>query len=222
MMATAPIVIAERVSDGIAMLGLASLGFLYFDQPVLHLTLLVILLGAVALFVIVQWRALALGLLDLGAKLKFLRPRMQHLHKFYESSYKLFSPKSSLIGVGLGILGWSCECTAFFLVMLGLGFDSSFELFIKCTFILAASTLVGSVSLLPGGLGAADGSIDGLLHLAITGISNATASAATLLIRFSTLWFGVTLGLLALLIFRKRFDKAAPLLDEQSPEPALN
>lgn len=207
IMVTAPIIIAERVSDGIAMLILASSGFLFFDEPVIRLTLLLILCGAIALFVVIQWRTLALRIIGWGSKIGFLKPRMQHLYNFYESSYRLFSPKSAFLAVCLGILGWSCECTAFFLVMLGLGFDGSLELLVKCTFILAASTLIGSVSLLPGGLGAADGSIDGLLHVAISSISNATASAATLLIRFSTLWFGVTLGLLTLIIFHRRFEQ---------------
>lgn len=208
MMITAPVVIAERVLDGVAMLALSSLGFFFFDQPLLRLTLLGILLAAIVLFIIIQWRSLALKIIELGTKVPFLRSRMQHLYNFYESSYKLFSPTSSLIGSGLGLIGWGCECTAFFLVMLGLGYSASFELFVKCTFILATSTLVGSISLLPGGLGATDGSIDALLHLAISGISSATSSAATLLIRFSTLWFGVTLGLLTLVIFHRRFETA--------------
>lgn len=217
---TAPIIVAERVSDGIAMLILASTGIAFFEQPLLRLTLLVILLGAIALLVVIQWRSLALRLISLGSRVAFLRPRLQYLHNLYESSYRLFSPKSCLIAVGLGILGWACECTAFFLVMLGLGFAPSLETLIKCTFILASSTLIGSVSLLPGGLGAAEGSIDGLLHVAFSTISGATSSAATLLIRFSTLWFGVTLGLLTLLIFHRRFEKAAPLL-EVTPEIAV-
>lgn len=217
---TAPIIVAERVSDGIAMLILASTGVAFFQQPILRLTLLVILLAALALLVIIQWRSVALWLIHLGGRVPFFSSRLQHLLNLYESSYRLFSPKSSLVGVGLGILGWACECSAFFLVMLGLGFNASLEMLIKCTFILASSTLIGSVSLLPGGLGAADGSIDGLLHVAFSNISAATSSAATLLIRFSTLWFGVTLGLATLLIFHRRFEQAAPLI-EVAPEATV-
>lgn len=213
MMVTAPIVVAERVSDGLALLILASLGVFFFENTVLRLVLLAILLAAVCLLVAIQWRGLALGLIDLLGKIPFLTSRASHLHSFYESSYRLFRPRSTLLAVGLGLLGWSGECLAFFLVLLGLGFPPSLLLLVQCTFILAASTLIGSVSMLPGGLGAADSSIGGLLLVAVQGITSATASAATLLIRFCTLWFGVSLGLLTLFIFRKRFD--SPLVRHQ-------
>ena len=62
-------------------------------------------------------------------------------------------------------------------------------------FTLAFSTIVGAVSALPGGLGAAELSITGMLSL-LLGLSVGTSAAATLIIRFATLWFGVTLGLL--------------------------
>jgi uncharacterized membrane protein YbhN (UPF0104 family) len=55
---------------------------------------------------------------------------------------------------------------------------------------------------LPGGLGSADLSILGLIFALVT--RNTTiAGAATLLIRFCTLWFGVSLGAIGLLIFRR-------------------
>ena len=63
-------------------------------------------------------------------------------------------------------------------------------------FILSFSTLVGAVSSLPGGLGAAEASIAGMLVL-LASIPAETAAAATLLIRFATLWLGVSLGLVA-------------------------
>ncbi len=93
--------------------------------------------------------------------------------------------------------------------MLGLGFQATWLLLIQCTFILATATLIGSISMLPGGLGAADSSIGGLLLVSIKGINNATASAATLLIRFCTLWFGVTLGIITLFVFHKRFERGS-------------
>ena len=77
----------------------------------------------------------------------------------------------------------------------------SVDLFIKSMFILAVSSLVGSASGLPGGLGTADGSMLGLTHLLITS-SKAIAGAATLLIRLCTLWFGLGLGVIALVLFR--------------------
>ncbi len=83
--------------------------------------------------------------------------------------------------------------------------------------------LNGSYELEEAGLGAADSSIGGLLLVSINGINSATASAATLLIRFCTLWFGVTLGIITLFVFRKRFErgsqaKASLQVDSSRPQ----
>lgn len=61
-------------------------------------------------------------------------------------------------------------------------------------FILAFSTVVGAASTLPGGLGAAEASIAGMV-VVLLGLPADIAAAATLLIRFATLWFGISLGL---------------------------
>ena len=57
------------------------------------------------------------------------------------------------------------------------------------------STLLGALSMLPGGLLAAEGSLTALLDL--QGLSLAQASAATMVIRVATLWFAVLLGVAA-------------------------
>ncbi len=54
--------------------------------------------------------------------------------------------------------------------------------------------------MLPGGLGAAELSVAGLLLLVIDQpeMTSTLAGAATLLIRFATLWFGVLIGVIGL------------------------
>jgi uncharacterized protein (TIRG00374 family) len=73
------------------------------------------------------------------------------------------------------------------------------------TFIFAASTLFGLVSFLPGGLGVSEASSTALLVLLARPLAQGTAAAATIVIRFCTLWFGVSLGVLALLLFERRY-----------------
>jgi glycosyltransferase 2 family protein len=207
MMVSAPIVMAERVMDGLAMLILSSIGLFLFNEGWLQLILLATLLGSIAIFVVIQWRWLALKLINLFAKIPFLTSRMHHLHNFYQSTYLLFRPRATLIGVGLAVAGWFMECIAFFLLMLGLGFPPDFPLLLQCTSILAIATLAGLLSLLPGGLGAAEASIGGLLKLAIPNITTAMATTATLLIRFCTLWYGVIVGLIILFSFQTKFSR---------------
>ena len=87
--------------------------------------------------------------------------------------------------------------------MTGLGVAGTPLLLLQATFIFAASTLLGLVSLLPGGLGASEASSAALLVL-LVGLTNGPASVATLIIRFCTLWFGVGLGVAALVWFGQR------------------
>jgi uncharacterized protein (TIRG00374 family) len=83
-----------------------------------------------------------------------------------------------------------------YLILLGLGIEPGVQALSIAVFVLSFSTVVGAVSALPGGLGAAEASIAGMLVL-LLGLHPDTSAAATLLIRFATLWFGVSLGLIA-------------------------
>src|SRR6202011_6425194 len=112
-----------------------------------------------------------------------------------------------LLAVGVGIVSWGGECLALYLILLGLGAAPSLELLNQATFALAAGSLVGSASLLPGGIGAAEGTVAAVLDL-VAGQPRDVAAAAALLIRVCTLWFGVALGALSLLALARKLGKA--------------
>ncbi len=197
---TAPVIMAERLTDGLAMLVLAAGGLALYGIG--WQGLLAILLAAVALIGVIQYRPLALKLLGWGERLPVVRRFALGLHEFYESAYVLLSFRPLLLAVAIGLVSWSGECVAFYLVLVGLGLPGTLTLLIQAAFILATSTLIGSVTGLPGGLGSADLSMLGLIVALVT--RNTTiAGAATLLIRFCTLWFGVSIGVVGLLIFRR-------------------
>jgi len=196
---SSPIILAERLTDGIAMIGLAMTGLILYRSG-WEILLILFLFGMTAILLI-QNRQLSLALLGMGERIPIIS-RIAHLiRSFYESSYTLFQWRPLLLAILIGLISWSGECGALFFVYAGLGITMSVDLFIKSMFILAVSSLVGSASGLPGGLGTADGSMLGLTHLLITS-SKAIAGAATLLIRLCTLWFGLGIGVIALVLFR--------------------
>lgn len=187
------VVVAERLSDGLAVLALATLGVIAYPQYWPAFLVLLSLLGGAVL--VLQVRPLAVWFLALGERLPLVRKIVPALRQFYEGSYRLFRPGPALLAVGLGTLSWLGEGIGFYLILLGLGLNPGWELASLAVFILSFSTLVGAVSSLPGGLGAAEASIAGMLAV-LAGTSAEMAAAATLLIRFATLWLGVSLGLL--------------------------
>lgn len=95
--------------------------------------------------------------------------------------------------VGLTAVAWACEGVAFWLCLSALDFSSGLATAIG---IYAASTIIGAFTFTPGGIGLTEASMAGLLIAA--GMPSHAASAATLLIRVVTLWFGVALGWTAL------------------------
>ncbi len=187
------VVVAERISDGLAVLALSTLGVIAYPRywPAFS-SVLAFLVGLV---VISQIRPLALSLLALGERLPPLKRFVQALREFYEGSFTLFRPLPTLVAVGLGTLSWFGEGLGMFLILVGLGLPANWHTLSIAVFVLAFSIVIGAVSTLPGGLGASEASIAGMLVL-LLGVGADTAAAATLLIRFATLWFGVSLGLL--------------------------
>jgi len=195
---SAPIVFAERMTDGIAMLLLMGVGLTLYPPAA---PLFWVLVGAtvigIALIQSVSFMNWALGFIS---HTKFAQP----IQNAYQSSRSLLGWR--LLGgtTIISIVSWFFECIAFMYVLEGLGIAPSWLVLQQSTFIFAASTLFGLVSLLPGGLGVSEASSTGLLVWMIP-MSTAAAAAATMLIRFGTLWFGVLLGVVALAWFNRRY-----------------
>lgn len=198
---TAPIVFAERLVDGIAMLLLATSGLISFR------------FGAVALLGVAALAIAAVGLIQAGPLVHAVLRRLlrtartrrlaEVLATVYDSARELLTWPRLVLAVGVGVVSWGGECLALYLILLGLGAVPGLELLNQATFALAAGSLVGSASLLPGGIGAAEGTVAAVLDL-VAHQQRDVAAAATLLIRVCTLWFGVALGAAALVALARR------------------
>ena len=197
---TAPVVLAERMTDGLAMLILAGVGLFAFADPAARLAAGAALLGILAVIVVVQVRPLALWMLHTGERLPVIRRFAGSLAQLYESSYTLFRPRNLLVAVSIGVVSWLGEGLAYFLVVRGMGAESSLPAALIAVFIFSISSIIGAVVATPGGLGGTEGSLVALSEQFL-GLARTPASAAALLIRFATLWFGVLLGVLSLLLW---------------------
>jgi uncharacterized protein (TIRG00374 family) len=210
------VVVAERISDGLGVLALSTLGVIAYPRFWPAFAFVLALLSAI--IIVSQIRPLALWLLDLGERLPLVRRFIHPLREFHEGSFALFRPKATLVAVGLGTISWLGEGIGFYLILLGLGLSPGWEALSIAIFVLAFSTVVGAVSTLPGGLGAAEASIAGMLALLLH-LEGNLAATATLLIRFATLWFVVSLGLLTWLFSP---DLLRPAASSDNEDPAIN
>lgn len=199
------LVFAERVADLIAVCilslgGLAALG----GGAWALVAALVAIVAATAVASSRWFHRLALGFLG----------KQQWAQKHHASAEAL----SATIQQGLEwrTLGWSVAASAAAWGLEGVGFALCLrELGFtgldvpSSVSVYAVATIVGAFTFLPGGIGLTEASMAGILVAA--GMAASGASAATLIVRVATMWWGVVLGWVALasrpLLFRRLLAK---------------
>ncbi|MFX0122764.1 MAG: lysylphosphatidylglycerol synthase transmembrane domain-containing protein [Candidatus Hodarchaeota archaeon] len=196
---------SERLIDLLAVTILALLGtlFLGLRQSVDFLPVLVIILFGILIGVLIF---LFNPLYNIFSWIFHLEPWAsvgKKIDKFRSDVVVTFHYDVFLGALLFGVIGWTCEGVGFFLIAQSLGISITFEASI---FIYATSSLLGAISFLPGGLGVMEGSME-LFLVSLLVISLSTAGALVILIRLTTLWFGVTLGLIFLLLFTQKLGK---------------
>jgi len=128
-----------------------------------------------------------------------LQKLLNHLILLLITARDLFAPKPIYMGFFLGAIAWFIQGVAFYFILTTLGIEISLEQSIG---IYAISLLAGALSFIPGGIGTTETVMT--LLLTMLGADTATAIAASLISRLSTLWFAVGLGFSAALILSFR------------------
>ncbi len=182
------VVFAERLTDVMGLSLLSLFGLSAFFLNLWSLVFIFALLAAV-LFVLSN-ESVFLKLASFADALPFVGKYASYFRESYSNSKILFTPTVLIASTGISIISWFFECLALFILLQAVGVDISLT---STIFIFSFSSIFGSLLVLPGGLGAAEGSFVALLLLA--GASSSIASLATIVIRITTLWFGVLLGL---------------------------
>jgi uncharacterized protein (TIRG00374 family) len=200
MSVTAPVILAERMLDGMAMLLLAAAGLFVFPNTVARSVAVMVVAFFVIFIVVVQVRPVALWSLSIGERLPVVKKFAQQLHTFYESARIVFGLRNLVIGLTVGAICWAAEGVAYYVVLLGFGAQPGIDTLLTALFIFCISTVIGAAVAMPGGLGGVEGSLVALA-VQLLGFTTATATAAALLIRFCTLWFGVLIGVVSFFLW---------------------
>jgi glycosyltransferase 2 family protein len=197
---TAPIVVAERLTDLMGLLLLACVGIFTFkaDPRFLIIGAALIVFG----LVVISVRPIATFFLRLFARTPGLRKIAPKLEEAYQTTAALLRPAPLVLGVALSTVSWFFECAAFWAVVHG--FAGASVNLQAATFIYATMTVAGALSFLPGGLGVTEAGMLAMLGELAVGCGRSVAAAATFVTRLCTLWFAVIIGIGALLIFARR------------------
>ena len=197
---TAPIVIAERVTDLVALFVIALAGAVVYG---VHATLVAIGGGLVGVgLLLLAWPKPARALIDFVTRPRRTRRFREPMQEMYGGLATLCGPKLLVAATAIAIPAWTCECVGFALIVGGFP-GAHVELGLAMA-IYATTTIAGALSFLPGGLGVTEGTMAVLLVRTGFQIDQPTAVDATLLTRVATLWFGVVLGLVLLVVARAR------------------
>lgn len=195
---TAPVVLAERIGDLFALLLLAACA-LASGPAGLMLGLAAVMAVGIGSFVLSSQR-MAAALIDLACKLPFLRGWRERLLAASSTFAVMFAPQRFLISLALGCAAWLIHCLAFAAIandMIAGGFSLHASILAN-----AAPLLIGAAAMVPGGLGVAELSMAGVIIAFSKHTSQATAGAVTFVVRLTTLWWAVALGVCALIAWR--------------------
>lgn len=197
---TAPIVFAERATDFLSLTILALVGAYFYDygKNIIIVIGLIIIIG----LVIVSNKKLFYKIVSLLSGISFISKHTLKISTAYESSSKLLSITPLVLMTMLSIVSWGFECFGFYLILKNFGMQIDV---LWAFFSYSFATIVGALSMLPGGLGVTEGSLT--LMLVQKGLSEHSAFAATFIVRAVTLWFAVLVGAISVLFYQKRFGE---------------
>jgi uncharacterized protein (TIRG00374 family) len=196
---TAPIVIAERLTDLIALVLLISAGALAFEHGVTVAVSSAVLVAAI--WLLCAYPPLGRMALRLVERLPLLGRLGPRLAEAYEALLEMTRPAPLFVGSALAFVAWGLECGSLYAIVHG--FEGVTMTWDGATFTYAASTLAGAIAMMPGGLGVTEIGMTALVQaLGGPSITPAVASATTMLVRVATLWFAVVIGLVALALHR--------------------
>jgi uncharacterized protein (TIRG00374 family) len=211
MTKTAPVVVAERLTDLLAILVLTLVGVTAFSSA--RLLVLVGFVIVVAMVVVFSSKRLSLGMLHLAGRLPFLKRFSDKMENLYFSMSALVRPWPLFWGGLLSVAAWLCEGVGFYLILNG--FEQTRASLGLAVFIYSFCTAAGALSFLPGGLGVTEGGLIAWIVETVEGASRSVAVAATVLIRLATLWLAVVVGFLSLALVHRKVGISLNKIDEK-------
>lgn len=187
-----PVVLGDRASD-LASLAILLATALMLAAKGIEGAVFITLLALSAAFVAIHPRLLATVVSTIYRLAGRRAPRLFARLRRSALSLEAFAKGGVLLpALLLGMAGWAAEGYAFHLLLTWFGVDIGLW---RALAIFIFSTLAGGLTGAPGGLGGAEAAMVALLSL--DGTPLGVAVAATAVIRVTTLWFAVAIGLVA-------------------------
>jgi uncharacterized protein (TIRG00374 family) len=186
---TLGILVVERLIDLLGVLLLGSLSILAFSQwkSVFALCAAIVVAGGAFLCMESLYRPALSRIIQ--ARVRLLSWAAEKALNVLLTSRGLMNLRALVVGLIVSTVAWGAESVCMYLILDGLRLPSTL---LQANFVYCFSTLVGALSMLPGGMGGAEAGMIGLLGF--IGISYSEGLPAVIIIRLCTLWFAVIVG----------------------------
>ncbi|MDQ7785858.1 MAG: lysylphosphatidylglycerol synthase transmembrane domain-containing protein [Desulfomonilaceae bacterium] len=181
------ILVVERLMDLFGVLLLGSFSLLLFKgwESLFLLCTGVVIAGGIFLCMERLYRPV----LERLSRISFLSWACTKVLETLLAGKDLMTPRIFLVGLVVSAIAWGMESVSLYFIMKGLALSATL---LQANFVYCFSTIVGALSMLPGGIGGTEAGMIGLL--AFLGIGYASGLPAVILIRLCTLWAAVLVG----------------------------
>lgn len=199
---SSPIILTERIIEFISLVILVIIGIILYNFGLEYLAIaLTILIG---LIFIISNNHTQSKIYSYIKKFNFLKDNISNIEKFKRSIKKLFLKEHFLKMLLVSLFAWGLECLGFYILIMG--FENNISTFWSI-FIYTFAVFIGSISMLPGGIGTTEGSL--IILMTQNKFIESNAFIATILIRIVTLWVPVVIGFISLMIYLKKIKSSS-------------
>lgn len=185
-----PLMLADRALDIWAVMLLTLVSFSGFHAYRWYGVALLVLVVAASL-PIVRPRLLEPLLLAAAGKMKRRARLLVRLRRVLRAMGRLSSWRTYGATLLPSVIGWLAEAAALYLLLQHFGAEVTLA---NAVFVFSFSMIVGAISMLPGGLGSTEATM--ILLLTALGVDLKVALLSTAIVRATTFWFAVVIGIL--------------------------
>ena len=195
---TFPTVIMERLLDLTGITGILLIVGLLLDNHTIIFLMLILLSTLSLIFASGKKKKLFNFLLSIIEKIPVLKKQASSFSESYQVFGELTSGKIMTKTLGLSFFVWMTDAIMIYFIFVG--FNLNFDI-IFSTFSVYSSLLLGSLTMVPAGIGVTEVSFVEILRG--EGVDTAISTSLVILFRLVTIWFLTVLGFCATRYFLK-------------------
>jgi len=195
---TFPTVIMERLLDLAGIVGILLIVGVLLDNHNIIFLMLILLSTLSLIFASGKKKKLFNFLLSIIEKIPVLKKQASSFSESYQVFGELTSGKIMAKTLGLSFFVWMTDAIMIYFIFMG--FNLNFDI-IFSTFSVYSSLLLGSLTMVPAGIGVTEVSFVEILRG--EGVDTAISTSLVILFRLVTIWFLTVLGFCATRYFLK-------------------